>query len=338
MKTLNTILLLILSATAFGQTANLLTAAQILDSSITFCGGEKRIANISSSSINYRLIQQDGSSAIVTEKRNTGRKYVQSILSMEHVPQTTFFNGNSVTRVNGSSILRFEDSSAVEEIKLKTYHQVQYAYKALGYKLTRLPDKQFEHFDCYVVNAAAENGYTTMNFFDKTNFRLLMIVYPNGNKSLLMEYLFKDQVLFNAYIINTFADSGEKQALKLQQIELNTPISDLWFNCPYKDKVAIPPHIMTGKFESTSGVKTVFTRTKDAQDYYDDQGKIDLRRSLKWANDDTYGLMDEQAVRDKNDPAAAGILVRIISWDDNGYVCHWITGKYTDTQDYKTTK
>jgi hypothetical protein len=336
MKTLNTIILLVISATALAQTGNHLTAAQILDSSITFCGGEKRIADIRSASINYLLIQPDGSSAIVTEKRNTGQRYVQSVLSMEHVPQTTFFNSNRITRVKGSSIIQIKDIEAVEEIKLKTYNQIQYGYKALGYGLTRLPDKKFQNFDCYVVNAKAENGYTTMNFFDKTNFRLLMVAYPNGNKSLMIEYIFKDNVLFNSYIINTFVDSGEKQALKLQQIDLNITISDLWFNCPYKDKVYIPSHIMTGKFESTSGVKTVFTRTKDFQDYYDDQGKVILRRSLKWANDDTYGLMDEKVTRDNAASAGAGILVRIISWDDNGYVCHWITGKNTDTQDYKT--
>jgi hypothetical protein len=160
MKTLSTIIFLLASALAFGQTANL-TAEQILDASIAFCGGEKRIAGIQSSSINYLLTLPDESTAIVTEKRKTGQKYVQSVLSTAHVPQTTFFNSNSLTRVNGSSVTRFNDLEAVEEIKLRTYNQVQYAYKALGYKLTRLPDKKFQHFDCYVVNAQTDNGYTT---------------------------------------------------------------------------------------------------------------------------------------------------------------------------------
>lgn len=336
MKTLNTIILLLTSVTAFGQAANNLTGEQILDSSIAFCGGGKRIADIRSSDITYLLIQPDESSAIITEKRKTGQKYVQSVLSTEHIPQTTFFNSNKLTRVNGSSIIQVEDLEAVEEIRLKTYNQIQYGYKALGYGLTRLPDQKFQHFDCYVVNAKADNGYTTINFFDKTNFRLLMVVYPSGNKSLMIKYIFKDEILFNSQIINTFANAGEKQIIELQHIDLNNAISDLWFNCPYKDRVYTPPHIQTGKFESTNGDQTVFTRTESSQDYYDDQEKVVLRRFLKWANNDTYGLVDEKALKDNDTTSpGSGILVRIISWDDDKYVCHWIAGKYTGTQDYK---
>jgi hypothetical protein len=339
MKSFKTIIFLLVPFIGLGQTANKLKAEQILDASIAFCGGEKRIADLESSDITYLLIQPDESTAIIAEKRKTGQKYVQSILSTEHVPQTTFFNNSRFTRVDGSSVIQVEDPEAMEEMKLKTYNQIQYGYKALGYELTRLPDQKFQYFDCYVVNAKAGNGYTTMNFFDKTNFRLLMVVYPNGNKSLMVKYLFKDNILFNSQIINTFPNSEEKQIIELQHIDLNIAISDLWFRCPYKDEVYTPSHIRTGKFESTNGAKTIFTRTSHSQDYYDDQGKMILRRSLKWAGNDTYGLVDEKAIKD-NDTSSPGfgILVKIISWDDDGYVCHWIAGKYSGTQDYKVKK
>ena len=137
----------------------------------------------------------------------------------------------------------------------------------------------------------------------------------------------------NSHIVNTFADSEEKQVLRLQQVHLNIEISHLWFNCPYKDKVYTPPHIKTGVFESTNGDKTTFIRTEKSQDYKDDQGKLIMRRFLKWINDDTYGLINEKAIN--NISPESQILVRIISWDDNKYVCHWIAGKYTDSQDYK---
>ncbi|MFD2515437.1 hypothetical protein ACFSRY_16310 [Pontibacter locisalis] len=335
MKTLKTLFLLLISTVAIGQTRDDLTAKHILDSSIIFSGGEERISKIESSSINYLLIQPDESTAIITEKRKIGQKYVQSILSMKHVPQTTFFDGTMVTRVDGSSITQIKDLDVMEEVKLRTYNQIQYGYKALNYELTRLPDKKFNNFDCYVVSAKADNGYTTMNFFDKTNFRLLMVVYPNGNKSLMIDYMFKDSILFNSHIVNTFADSDEKQVLRLQHADLNVDISDLWFNCPYKDKVYTPPHIKSGEFESTNGDKTVFTRTEKSQDYKDDQGKLIMRRFLKWTNNDTYGLIDEKAIKNNDSSPESLILVRIISWDDKEYVCHWIAGKYTDTQDYK---
>jgi len=336
MKVFKTIIILLLSIVAYGQKIDSLSAEQIVDASITFCGGDQRIDKIESSSINYLLIQPDKSTAMISEKRKTGQKYVQSVLSMTHVPQTTFFDGNLLSRVNGSTVIKVKDLVSIEEVTLKTFNQVQYGYKALNYKLTRLPDKKFNNFDCYVVSAKAANGYTTMNFFDKTNYRLLMVMYPNGNKSLMIEYMFKDNVLFNSHIVNTFAGSDEKQILKLQHVHLNVNISDLWFNCPHADKVYTPPNIKIGEFVSTSGDKTIFTRTEKSQDYEDDQGKFIMRRFLKWSNEDTYELIDEKAINSNDTSTESKILVRIISWDDNEYVCHWIAGKYTDTQDYKT--
>ena len=45
-------------------------------------------------------------------------------------------------------------------------------------------------------------------------------------------------------------------------------------------------------------------------------------------------LISEEDVRNNKDSTEATILVRIISWDSNGYVCQWMAGKYSDTQDY----
>jgi hypothetical protein len=338
MKLLHTFFFLLLSVIGLSQNSSGLTAEQILDSSIAFSGGEKRIASIESSTINYLLVQPDQSTAIITEKRRTGQKYVQSILSKTHVPQTTFYDGKKLSRVDGESVIQIAEIAQIEEIKLKTYNLVQYGYKRLHYELTRLPDKKFQNFDCYVVDAKASNGYTTMNFFDKRNYRLLMVVYPNGDKSLMIDFILKDSVLFNSHIINTFANSDELQDLSLQHIDTKGAISDLWFNCPYKDKVYVPKELITGRFGSTNGEKTIFTRTNESQDYEDENGKVLHRRFLKWASGDTYGLIDEKAIRDNIKTPESEILVRIISWSSNEYVCHWIAGKYTDTQDYKLIK
>jgi hypothetical protein len=211
MKTLNTLLLLLCSLMAAAQPSGALTAEQIVDASIAFCGGEARIAQVQTSSINYLMTQPDQSTAIVTEKRKTGGKYVQSVLSKTYLPQTTFFDGKKISSVDGSSLRHVDNPALVGEIKLKTYAQIQYGYKMLRFALARLPDKKFENFDCYVVGAKADGGYTTLNFFDKTNFRLLMVVYPNGNKSLMINYAFKEGVLFNSYIVNTFPGPAENR-------------------------------------------------------------------------------------------------------------------------------
>jgi len=162
-----------------------------------------------------------------------------------------------------------------------------------------------------------------------------MVVYPSGNKSLMIDYVFQDSVLFNAHIINTFTDSNTVQELRLQQVELNPDVADIWFNCPYERDLSIPDYIKTGQFESTNGPKTEFVRRVNSQDYKDETGKLIGRRFLKWANGDTYGLVDEKAIRNNDTSPESEILVRIVSWDKQGYVCQWIAGKFTDTQDYR---
>jgi len=333
-------LLFFLPALLFGQNRSELTANQIVDSSLIFCGGEQRISKIESSRINYLIIQPDKTTGIVNDQLKTGKKYVQCILSKTHSPQTTFFNGEKISRVEGNSITHMTDLQSKEEVKLKTYNLIQYGYKKMKYQLTRQPDQKFKNFDCYVVNAKGDNGYKTINFFDKTSFRLLMVAYPNGNKSAMIEYVFKDSVLFNSHIVNTFSNVKDLQILKLQTIDLNANISDTWFNCPYTDKIYVPDYIKIGKFVSTNGAKTEFKRTKISMDYINEEGKINFRRFLAWdiVSADSFGLIEEQAFRNNDSSLSSQILVRVVSWDQDGYVCQWITDKYTDIQDYKLIK
>ncbi|MBC7863081.1 MAG: hypothetical protein IAF38_08900 [Bacteroidia bacterium] len=331
--------LLLLETKILGQTNNNLTPQQILDSSISFCGGQKRITNIKTSDLTYGLTLPDKSMATLSRKIKTGQKYMQSILSWKHAPTTIFYDGKKLTKVEDSLVKQMDDATSVEHAELETYNQIQYAYKVLKYKLIRQADKKFEYVDCYVVDAIDGKGDTITNFFDKTNFRLTMVIYPNGDKSIMTKYIFKDSVLFNSQIINTYRGSEGFYALTLyDNIELNVEISDIWFTCPYKDKVAIPANIRTGEFVSTNGVDTRFLRTGLTQEYRDANNKLDFTRILVWSGPDTFRLADEKSVFNDQLTPESKILVRIISWDKNNYVCQWVAGKYTDTQDYKIKK
>jgi hypothetical protein len=288
--------------------------------------------------LTYTTVLPDSSTATIDQKRIEGEKFTQACLSETHTPQTTFFNGKVLTRVNGDSIIRIQKIKTIDEIKLRTFTNLQFGYKALQYKITRLDDHKFKNFDCFVLSATAKNGYTTLNYFDKTNYRLLMVVYPNGNKSLMIEYEMKEGTLINTHIINTFSDSTDNQILKLAKYKTNRIFSDLWFDCPYDDKIHIPENIIKGHFSSLNGPDTEFNRTDETHDYFDKDGHLILRRFLKWTNNDTFGLISEGDIKNNNRSAESTILVRIISWDSDSYVCQWIAGKYTDTQDYKLKK
>ncbi|MDO3626947.1 hypothetical protein [Mucilaginibacter sp. BT774] len=75
-------------------------------------------------------------------------------------------------------------------------------------------------------------------------------------------------------------------------------------------------------------------------DYTDNKGNIDLRRFLTWdiVSPDTFGLIDEQTLKNNDKSSSSQILVRVISWDEKRYVCQWMTDEYSDTQDYKLIK
>ena len=189
-----------------------------------------------------------------------------------------------------------------------------------------------------MISATSENGYTTLNYFDKTNYRLLMVIYPNGNKSLMIEYEIKEGTLVSSHIINTFSNSDEKQILKLVKYKTSRTFSDIWFDCPYNVKIEIPEIIKKGYFKSLNGPDTEFERTDKSHDYFDNQGSLILRRFLMWMNNDSFGLISEEDIKNNNTSPESNIMVRIISWDKDSYVCQWIAGKYTDTQDYKLKK
>ena len=328
------IVLLFLSQFAIGRNSNL-TAEQILDSSIAFCGKSTHGAR---SELTFGVLMPDRSTAIIDEKRIEGEKYTQCILSMSYINQTSFFNGKTLTRINGDSIFEIKQLKNIDEIKLKTYSNIQVGYKKLDYNIERKDDMIFKNFDCFVLRATSQNGYSTLNYFDKTNYRLLMVIYPNGNKSLLIDYDFKDSILINTHIVNTFANSEQSQTIKLAKYKTDRTFSDLWFKCPYKGKVVIPETIKMGRFKSTNGPDTKFVRTSTAQNYSDKTGNKILTRYLKWRNSDSMGLISEENIKNNNASPEANILVRIISWDSKGYVCQWMAGKYSDTQDYKLIK
>ncbi len=334
LKYILTSLLVIIYVKGFSQVNDKLTANEILDLSIKFCGGEERISKVKTCESSFGFLGADTSFATITEKRIQGKKFSQSIFSKTHTPQTTFFNGKEHIVINGSKIIKNKSSENLEAMQLKSYFNLQYGYKTIGFKLEKLLDQKFNNFDCYVIEAKSKNGYSTINFFDKTNYRLLMVVYPNGNKSLMIEYEFKDQILYNTLIFNTFPDSRIDK-LKLLDLKTNTQVSDLWFNCPYSTTISLPNFIKVGKFEAVED-KSKLERT----DFYQIESfdKTQIKSFLKWVNEDSYVMITEKDLRENNKNDNKQIFVRVISWNENGYVCHFLVGDGFGSKEFNLLK
>jgi hypothetical protein len=315
-----------------------LTAEDIINKSIEFCGGNENIKKIASTELTYKLIDADSSIASVIIKRKQASRYLRSVLSTSHTPQTLYFDGAKVSFVEDLKIQHNDKLEEIEEVRLQTFDVIQYGYKELGYKFDRLNDQKFSHYDCLVVRATAKNGYSTLNYFDKTNFRLLMLVYPTGSKSVLTDFTFRDSVLFNTGIINVDKDL-KQQILELQNIEINRPINTSWFTPPFKDKISIPEFIRTGNFKPVFGTPGLLTRNSFSQTETYNEGKSEFNLQVEWNNDYILSLTNSESVNTTgNVKTGDKILVKFLSWDENGYVCHYFSKGNGGTQEYIKVK
>jgi hypothetical protein len=330
MKKTFIILVSFLAPHIFAQTDSL-TGIEILDLSIEHCGGMEAISKIETTELNYVFTTADKIRISIIDKRVAGAKFSQSIFADSHVPQATFFNGSEYAVVNGTEVFKTDSIQKFEEIKLRTYNQLQFGYKTLGYEITRIADEKFNHFDCFVLSAVSPNGYATLNYIDKTDYRLLMVIYPEGNKSVMTKFKFIDGILFNSVILNT---NREKEITKLELLKVknNIHIAESWFTCPYTDEVSIPDYIKIGKF-NPYGKKSILERTKKKQlEYSEDESNV-TELDLTWNSDDTFTLKQKKTSK-TGKKLEHDLKVRIVSWDEKGYVCHYLYGTSFGTQEY----
>ena len=79
-----------------------MTADDILNKSIEFCGGAKNISKIKSSNLVYDLTTGDGSKASVIIKRIVSQKYMRSFLSDKYMPISMLYDGSTLTSIDGN--------------------------------------------------------------------------------------------------------------------------------------------------------------------------------------------------------------------------------------------
>jgi hypothetical protein len=314
----------------FSQSVSDLTAEEIINSSLDQIGGLQKIKSIKTSELAYAFINSDEEVASIIEKINISNYFTQSILSKSNLAQTTFFNGKNIVKIEGDSISEYNLEKIKDELKLKTYNHIQYGYKELDFSLIRLPDEDFQNFECYVISAESKNGYSTINFFDKSSSKLVMIVFPSGNKSLLIEQIEKDGIQYNSHILNKSV-KGDVSHLKLLDVKINKPIADVWFQSPYTNSSELPHNIMVGKFKPVNS-NSILSRNESTQTETYGQNKK-TTNDLKWKSNDVFELIIAKNPTDKQN-----ISVRIVSWNENEYVCHYMTDKAVGTQEYTRTE
>ena len=146
-----------------------------------------------------------------------------------------------------------------------------------------------------------------------------------------MDYVFKDNVLFYSKVVNVVSGS-EQSTLTLKRIDNNIDINSLWFRVNDTIPYLPPADIKNGVFISNDG--SLLTRKGAVQT--EQNGVKNFKLFLVWIDNYTYSMTYDKVVLNQNEIKSENIiLVKIVSWNRNGYVCHYYSGGVGGTQDYK---
>ena len=313
-----------------------LTATEIIDKSIAFCGGMENIERIKTVAMEYDLLTQDREHISYIIKREEARKYMESMLSMKHQSSSKHFDGKTLEITEGEKTVTVNPPEPDERMVLKTFSLPQVGYRQLGYKLERMEDQDIGKFSCYVVFATSPgNSYGTVNYFDKKDFRLLMTIFPNGNRLLYIKHEFRQNVLFHTQIMST-GKKSPTMVFRLRNMEINPEIDPLWFAPGRAADEDVPEYVKTGNFILNSEI--ILKRKEALEIEMNPETGEEHKSALAWFNKHTYALV--RVAESGNEPAGKqhDKLVKIIGWNKERHICHIYSNASGYTAEYMNKK
>ena len=133
-----------------------------------------------------------------------------------------------ISNQNARQIL---DPLKLEELKLQSYISLEYGYKKLGYTLERQDDQKFENFDCFTLLVSSPLGRATINYYDKKTGNLIMIIYPNLNKSVFIDFYKAKGITYPSKIL--MVDTlGAITSSTLTKLNYDDNLDSNWFDIP----------------------------------------------------------------------------------------------------------
>jgi len=303
-----------------------LTAMDIVQRSIDSTGGDRKFDTVNTGHFVHQLLidQRDTISLII--KKKGFNKYWTSTLSIGYVNTTTIYNNGRAVIIKNDTVREISDPLELETLAFSCYISTDYAYKKLGYKLTRLDDQKFENFDCYTVLAESPLGQKVLNYYDKKKGKLLMIIYPSGNRTINTEY-FKNEGL--SVPVTVLISSRDKITWsRLEQLDYEQKMDTGWFNLPGEGSYKAPVAFRTGTF-------SYITNNWSGKVVRDDKRQVETIKDtqktyqITWTSDNDYLIfrLKNSAGAPTNDNIEYK-KCRIITWTGNKYYCQFLTSAY----------
>ena len=217
---------------SYGQGSDkTLTADQIIQRAIDSSGGDKIFDVVKNVETISQIITSKGDTLSISVKRMNFDKYFVSSLSLGYVNTTTVYNKGKAALISNQNAQPILDPLKLEELQLQSYISLEYGYKKLGYILEREADQKFQNFDCFTVLASSPLGRTTINYYDKKTGNLIMIIYPNLNKSVFIDFYKTKGITFASKIL--MVDTlGAITSSTLTKLSYDDNLDSNWFNIP----------------------------------------------------------------------------------------------------------
>lgn len=305
---------------AIGQIMDRLSANQIVQRAIDSTGGDALLNKITTVELIDKMATPEGDTVSFAIKRMGFNKYYASALSSAYVNTTNIFNNGNAVSIENEKVKEITDPIKIERFWLQSFISIDFAYKKLQYRLKRLADKKFEHFDCYVINATSPSGFDFMNFYDKATGRLIMVIYPDDSKTIFTDYYTKDGISIPSIALLT-DNSGKITQSVLQKINFSDQIDMNWFVLPKGGDFKAPEIFKTGSFEYMGfdkGYTSIRTIHKDIEA---GAGVAPQEFTIRWDDDNDYTRVS------KNPAENNTMKVRIITWAGNIFYCQYLSSK-----------
>lgn len=315
MKIILFFLTLACATTAAAQT---ITAQQIIQKAIDSAGGEARLVAVQTVELIQEQVTSDNDTITFAVKKKGAYAYSESLLSYKFVNYTTVYNHGRAVEIEYDTAKSVTDSLALETYALECYPSLDYGYKQLGYKLTRVADLEDSAWHCYGVLVESPLGAKTVSYYDKKTGRCDMIVYPDGSRGIITSYLPYHGIVFPRDILMT-TKSHKINWRFLRDIRVDERPDDRWFDlAPLGDRTP-PAAFHTGRFRYLPGGDTV-ERTALTQTDGDKQYRI------TWFSPGEYVVY---RLKDPTKPSTNDniefIKARITLWSGDTYCCQYVT-------------
>jgi len=293
-----------------------LSAQTILQRAIDSEGGDQLLDSVNTMDFVQLIVTPVHDTLFRAVKKMGQDRYFVCVAGLTQESSTTIYNAGRAVVIRKGIAEPITDPSSLEDLHESAFSSTDFAYKKLGYKLTRMPDEQIENFDCYILVAESPGGQRSINYYDKHNGHLLMVVYVIAgiqHKTIFARYYKQRGIAIPQLLLIGQGDDAAVTQVTLGRIDDDAVIDSGWFRLPVAGTCIAPDFFKRGSFNcirENGNFEVVVTRDnltelgKNGQAIY----------HIQWTGDSDYILTRDGEQR----------KCRIINWSGNKCYCHCI--------------